>query len=107
MREQSNRRTDVFALGLRREPYCEAPFGLRAWPCASRRRSVFGNHADTDDYRFARQIAAMRRYLPAAAVARGFVTLVPSATKAVTCAEGVYRAGCAGPNGAAVVRSPE
>ncbi|QKV57757.1 MAG: hypothetical protein HT580_11445 [Dechloromonas sp.] len=25
---------------------------------------------------------------------------------AVTCAEGVYRAGCAGPNGAAVVRKP-
>lgn len=25
---------------------------------------------------------------------------------AVTCAKGVYRAGCAGPNGAAVVRKP-
>ena len=25
---------------------------------------------------------------------------------AVTCANGVYRAGCAGPNGAAVVRKP-
>jgi hypothetical protein len=25
----------------------------------------------------------------------------------VTCAEGVYRAGCAGPNGAAVVRKPD
>jgi hypothetical protein len=28
------------------------------------------------------------------------------AKPAVTCAKGVYRAGCAGPNGAAVVRRP-
>ncbi len=29
-----------------------------------------------------------------------------SPARAVTCANGVYRAGCAGPNGAAVVRKP-
>jgi hypothetical protein len=28
----------------------------------------------------------------------------PHSARAVTCANGVYRAGCAGPNGAAVVR---
>jgi hypothetical protein len=28
------------------------------------------------------------------------------AKPAVSCAKGVYRAGCAGPNGAAVVRRP-
>jgi len=31
--------------------------------------------------------------------------LVPTAS-AVTCANGVYRAGCVGPNGAAAVRKP-
>jgi hypothetical protein len=30
----------------------------------------------------------------------------PRPVLAVTCANGVYRAGCAGPNGAAVVRKP-
>jgi hypothetical protein len=29
---------------------------------------------------------------------------MPQTAQAVTCANGVYRAGCAGPNGAAVVR---
>lgn len=31
---------------------------------------------------------------------------VPDEAGAITCANGVYRAGCAGPNGAAVVRKP-
>ncbi len=31
---------------------------------------------------------------------------IVSPAGAVTCANGVYRAGCAGPNGAAVVRKP-
>jgi hypothetical protein len=31
---------------------------------------------------------------------------VPDQAGAVTCARGVYRAGCAGPNGAAAVRRP-
>ena len=30
----------------------------------------------------------------------------PSHANAATCANGVYRAGCAGPNGAAVVQKP-
>ena len=45
----------------------------------------------------------MTRYLMAATAALGFLAFMPSAAKAVTCAQGVYRAGCAGPNGAAVV----
>lgn len=48
----------------------------------------------------------MKRYLLAATAALGILGLVPSASWAVTCAAGVYRAGCAGPNGAAVVRKP-
>jgi hypothetical protein len=32
------------------------------------------------------------------------VSATPRAAHAVTCANGIYRAGCAGPNGAAVVR---
>ena len=46
----------------------------------------------------------MKRYLLAATAAFGILGLVPSASWAVTCAAGVYRAGCAGPNGAAVVK---
>jgi hypothetical protein len=34
------------------------------------------------------------------------VLLSLSTVQAVTCANGVYRAGCAGPNGVAVVRKP-
>lgn len=34
------------------------------------------------------------------------LTASPPEAKAVTCAKGVYRAGCVGPNGAAVVRRP-
>jgi hypothetical protein len=45
----------------------------------------------------------MTRCILAAAAVLGIAVLMPTETKAVTCAEGVYRAGCAGPNGAAVV----
>ena len=34
------------------------------------------------------------------------MTFEPSDANAVVCARGVYRAGCAGPNGAVVVRHP-
>jgi hypothetical protein len=34
------------------------------------------------------------------------VTFIPYEAKAVVCARGVVRAGCAGPNGAVVVRRP-
>jgi hypothetical protein len=42
----------------------------------------------------------------AAIVALGTLVLVPEHASAVTCAAGVYRAGCAGPNGAVVVHRP-
>jgi hypothetical protein len=34
------------------------------------------------------------------------LTFEPTDAQAVVCARGVYRAGCAGPNGAVVVRNP-
>lgn len=34
------------------------------------------------------------------------MTIVTTDANAVVCAKGVYRAGCAGPRGAAVVRKP-
>lgn len=40
-----------------------------------------------------------------AVIALAIAIGAPSA-HAVVCADGVYRAGCAGPNGAAVVRKP-
>jgi hypothetical protein len=46
----------------------------------------------------------MKLYLLAATAALGVLGLVPTASWAVTCAAGVYRAGCAGPHGAATVR---
>jgi hypothetical protein len=51
----------------------------------------------------------MKQVFPLALVA--FVLAVgafakPQPAYAVTCANGVYRAGCAGPNGAAAVRKP-
>ena len=53
----------------------------------------------------------MRHALLIAASALGFAALgalaIPQPAHAVECANGVYRAGCAGPNGAAVVRKPE
>jgi len=36
----------------------------------------------------------------------GLIFQLPAAAAAATCASGVYRAGCAGPNGAVVVRKP-
>jgi hypothetical protein len=48
----------------------------------------------------------MIRTLLAATVALGCLAAMPSVSRAATCANGVYRAGCVGPNGAAVVRKP-
>lgn len=48
----------------------------------------------------------MTRYLSTAMIALGILALMPSESKAVTCVNGVYRAGCAGPNGAAVATKP-
>jgi hypothetical protein len=53
----------------------------------------------------------MKHLAPVAAAVLGFVALGALTTShsahAATCANGVYRAGCAGPNGAAVVhKSP-
>ena len=39
-------------------------------------------------------------------VALSLTTLLTTPAGAVVCADGVWRAGCAGPNGAAVVRRP-
>lgn len=44
-------------------------------------------------------------------VAAGFLTIlvtfsIASEANAIVCARGVYRAGCAGPNGAVVARRP-
>ncbi|MGJ7512056.1 hypothetical protein [Variovorax sp. GT1P44] len=41
-----------------------------------------------------------------AAAVLTLAALLPLDASAVTCAKGVYRAGCVGPNGAAVVRKP-
>jgi len=49
----------------------------------------------------------MKRVILAAVSAFGLLAMVPSwapPAGAVTCANGVYRAGCAGPNGAVGVR---
>jgi hypothetical protein len=45
-------------------------------------------------------------YPALAAVLATAVTLLAAPAHAVTCANGVYRAGCAGPNGAVVGRKP-
>src|SRR5271157_2844573 len=54
------------------------------------------------------RLLAMKHVLPLAVAALGLAGMVilatPQPALAVTCANGVYRAGCAGPNGAAVVR---
>jgi hypothetical protein len=47
----------------------------------------------------------MKQVVLVAAALLAMAAVAPRAG-AVTCAEGVYRAGCAGPNGAAVVRKP-
>jgi hypothetical protein len=47
------------------------------------------------------------RLLVLAALALGsIVALAPTDANAVVCAKGVFRAGCAGPHGAVVVRRP-
>jgi hypothetical protein len=45
-------------------------------------------------------------YLTWTALIGVIVISLTAPAQAVTCANGVYRAGCAGPNGAAVVRKP-
>ncbi len=47
----------------------------------------------------------MNRVISAAIVTLGALAFV-SPARAVTCANGVYRAGCVGPHGAAVARKP-
>jgi hypothetical protein len=46
----------------------------------------------------------MTRFAVTALAVVGLLALTPAAAHAVTCANGVYRAGCAGPNGAVGVR---
>jgi hypothetical protein len=46
------------------------------------------------------------RCLLLGAIAALFLTAEIPTAKAVVCARGVYRAGCAGPHGAVVVRRP-
>ncbi len=46
----------------------------------------------------------MIRFILGASAALGLLSAMPSGAGAVTCANGVYRAGCVGPNGAAAVR---
>ncbi|WP_298873942.1 hypothetical protein [uncultured Bradyrhizobium sp.] len=51
----------------------------------------------------------MRAFLLTASALLAFaatMTFASSDANAVVCARGVYRAGCAGPNGAVVVRRP-
>jgi len=46
------------------------------------------------------------RPLLAATAAVGTLALAPLEASAAACAAGVYRAGCAGPNGAVAVKKP-
>jgi hypothetical protein len=48
----------------------------------------------------------MRKLLLAAALVTGSIPLMATQSEAVVCARSVYRAGCAGPNGAVGVRAP-
>jgi hypothetical protein len=48
---------------------------------------------------------AMKHFILAAIISAGTLALAQH-SHAATCANGVYRAGCVGPNGAAVVRKP-
>lgn len=50
-------------------------------------------------------VLATKIVLTALAIPLGVLASGPSA-QAAACANGVYRAGCVGPNGAAVVRKP-
>lgn len=46
----------------------------------------------------------MKRYLFATTIALGALALMPSNARAAECANGVYRAGCVGPNGTVAVK---
>lgn len=46
------------------------------------------------------------RHVLTATAALGFLALLPLDAFAAGCTAGVYRAGCAGPNGAVVVKKP-
>lgn len=48
----------------------------------------------------------MKHFIRTTTAALCALLLFPVSADAVTCAKGVYRAGCAGPNGAAVVKKP-
>jgi hypothetical protein len=48
----------------------------------------------------------MRLILLAALALVSITALAPTSAEAVVCARGVFRAGCAGPNGAVVVHRP-
>lgn len=48
----------------------------------------------------------MKHFVFAATTVFGLVCLAPASSWAVACAKGVYRAGCVGPNSAAVVKKP-
>jgi hypothetical protein len=48
----------------------------------------------------------MKLLLIAATLLRGTFTLIATDASAAVCAQGVYRAGCAGPRGAVVARRP-
>jgi hypothetical protein len=46
----------------------------------------------------------MKQLMITATIALGILALMPSDALAIECANGVYRAGCVGPNGAAAVK---
>lgn len=48
----------------------------------------------------------INRHILAATAAAGLLSFAAQSSMAVECVRGVYRAGCAGPNGAAVVKKP-
>jgi hypothetical protein len=48
----------------------------------------------------------MKHLIISLLLAGGFIALSTMETSAVVCARGVYRAGCAGPNGAVVAARP-
>jgi hypothetical protein len=48
----------------------------------------------------------MKHLIVSLALVAGFIAFSAEQASAVVCARGVYRAGCVGPRGAAVVRRP-
>lgn len=48
----------------------------------------------------------MKRLIIPLVLVGGFIAMTTTEANAVVCASGVYRAGCVGPRGAAVVRHP-